>query len=408
MGRLKARLYITEAGVVLLNEAGDVVYSSKYSGDPYQGYRLASAGMKTENVDAAVKWAAEAGFRELESNALGAAALAESLGMVFIPMEQPGLDERVGLMIRAGLLASEEEARDLLREFAVRMGEERIKEEAARLDLHAIQIVSAVDELDKVVNVLAARAREWYGLHFPELDDILQDPRLYVRLVSALGRRDNFTSEKLIELGVPKSRAAAVEDAMRRTKGAEIRDEELALLQSLASNAYDLYQLRTRLSNKLEEVMAQVAPNVASLVGAAIGARLLVRAGSLDHLAKMPASTIQVLGAEKALFRALKKGGRPPKHGVIFQHPLIHSAPKWQRGKMARAIAAKLAIAARMDRYSGVLDPSLKGKLDRRTDEIKEKYARPPEREGRRPPEREGRRPPEREGRRPTNRRWRR
>ncbi|MCI4461074.1 MAG: C/D box methylation guide ribonucleoprotein complex aNOP56 subunit, partial [Thaumarchaeota archaeon] len=322
-------------------------------------------------------------------NAPGVAALAESLGMIFTQVDGPSLERRMELMTGAGLLASEEEARNLIREFAIRASEERIKEEAARLDLHAMQMVSAVDELDKVINVLAARVREWYGLHFPELDEVLQDPRLYARLVSVLGRRENFSAQRLAELGVPESKASAVEEAMRRTKGAEIRDEELALLQSLASSAYDLYQLRRRISSKLEEVMSQVAPNITSLVGATIGARLLAKAGGLDRLARMPASTIQVLGAEKALFRALRRGGRPPKHGVIFQHPAVHGAPKWQRGKIARAIAAKLAIAARMDRYSGTLDPSLKEKLDRRIQEIKEKYAKPPERTKER--EREGR-----------------
>jgi nucleolar protein 56 len=386
---LKAALYATEAGVILLDGAGNLVRAVKYSGDPYQKYRSAIAGMRIEEAEEAVKAASEAGFRELESNAPGVAALAESLGMIFTQVDGPGLERRMELMTGAGLLASEEEARNLIREFAIRASEERIKEEAARLDLHAMQMVSAVDELDKVINVLAARVREWYGLHFPELDEVLQDPRLYARLVSVLGRRENFSARRLAELGVPESKASAVEEAMRRTKGAEIRDEELALLQSLASSAYDLYQLRRRISSKLEEVMSQVAPNITSLVGATIGARLLAKAGGLDRLARMPASTIQVLGAEKALFRALRRGGRPPKHGVIFQHPAVHGAPKWQRGKIARAIAAKLAIAARMDRYSGTLDPSLKEKLDRRIQEIKEKYAKPPERAKER--EREGR-----------------
>ena len=387
---MKAKLYATEAGVVLLDDSGNVVYSAKYDGDPYQKYRLALAGLRVEEVDEAVKRAAASGFRELESNAPGAAQLAESLGVLFTQVDGPGLDERMELMAKASLISSEEEARDLLREFALRAGEEKIKAEAARLDLHAMQIISAIDELDREVNVMAARVREWYGLHFPELDEILQNPKLYVRLVSTLGRRDNFVLDRLLELGVPRSKAAAVEEALRGTKGADIRDEELALLQSLAAEAYNLYKLRARLSSQLEEIMSQVAPNLTNLVGATIGARLLARAGSLDDLAKMPASTIQVLGAEKALFRALARGGKPPKHGVIFQHPWVHGAPKWQRGKIARAIAAKLAIAARLDRYSGVLDPTLKEKLERRIQEIKEKYAKPPERAAR--PRKGGRR----------------
>jgi nucleolar protein 56 len=106
-----------------------------------------------------------------------------------------------------------------------------------------------------------------------------------------------------------------------------------------------------------------------------VGARIIAKAGSLARLAMLPASTIQVLGAEKALFRALKTGARPPKHGILFQHPLIHSAPKWQRGKIARAIASKVAIAARIDyyRHEG-RDSSIQDRLNARLIEIREKY----------------------------------
>jgi rRNA biogenesis protein Nop56/Nop58 len=125
--------------------------------------------------------------------------------------------------------------------------------------------------------------------------------------------------------------------------------------------------------------MKEVAPNITALVGPTLGARLLSLAGSLEDLAKMPASTIQVLGAEKALFRALRKKGRPPKHGVIFQYPDIHTSPRWQRGKIARALAAKLAIAARVDQFSGrFIGDKLNEELKKRIEEIKTKYAQPP------------------------------
>lgn len=125
--------------------------------------------------------------------------------------------------------------------------------------------------------------------------------------------------------------------------------------------------------------MREVAPNVTELVGPTLGARLLSLAGSLEELSKMPASTIQVLGAEKALFRALKSGSRPPKHGIIFQYPAIHVSPRWQRGKIARALAAKLAIASRIDAYSGrFVGTQLVEQVNKRIEEIKTKYAQPP------------------------------
>ena len=130
--------------------------------------------------------------------------------------------------------------------------------------------------------------------------------------------------------------------------------------------------------------MKEVAPNVTALVGPLLGARLLSLAGSLEELAKLPASTIQVLGAEKALFRALRTGGKPPKHGVIFQFPEIRRSPRWQRGKIARALATKLAIAARVDYFTGrYIGDELKKKLMERIDEIKKLYPKPPKRERR-------------------------
>jgi nucleolar protein 56 len=125
-------------------------------------------------------------------------------------------------------------------------------------------------------------------------------------------------------------------------------------------------------------MMGSVAPNVKELLTAPVGARVIAKAGSLNKLAILPASTIQVLGAEKALFRSLRTGANPPKHGLLFQHSLIHSAPKWQRGKIARALASKLAIAARIDLFRpGVKDSSISNRLNLRITEIQEKYKEP-------------------------------
>jgi nucleolar protein 56 len=159
--------------------------------------------------------------------------------------------------------------------------------------------------------------------------------------------------------------------------------ENLAIVKRLADQVIAQSDLRRVLSDHIEVAMETVAPNVKELLTASVGARIIAKAGSLARLATLPASTIQVLGAEKALFRALKTGARPPKHGLLFQHPLIHSAPKWQRGKIARAIASKVAIAARIDyyRHEGK-DIAISDKLNTRIAEIREKYKEPvPEKE---------------------------
>jgi nucleolar protein 56 len=125
--------------------------------------------------------------------------------------------------------------------------------------------------------------------------------------------------------------------------------------------------------------MDEIAPNTRTLVGSLLGARLIAIAGGLNNLAKMPASTVQVLGAEKALFRTLKTGARPPKHGLLFQHTLVHDANPWQRGKIARALAGKLAIAARTDAFSGkYIGYRLQLSLEKRVKEIQERYKNAP------------------------------
>jgi nucleolar protein 56 len=147
-----------------------------------------------------------------------------------------------------------------------------------------------------------------------------------------------------------------------------------------------LYEMRQDLEKYMDNIMNAVAPNVMSLVGSLLGARLIAIAGGLPNIARLPASTIQILGAEKALFRSLKTGTRPPKHGLIFQHTYLHDAKRWQRGKLARALAGKLAIAARADAYGGRdISKRLKEDLNRRVEEIREKYSEPPPIQERKP-----------------------
>lgn len=250
---------------------------------------------------------------------------------------------------------------------------------AAKRDLSAVQAVRAMDDIDKTLNLLAGRVREWFGLHFPEMDRIVERHDTYARLVTKLGNRRNFTFENLSSEGLPKDTAEKLAEAARKSMGAEIEDSDLAVLQSFCSLMLDLYKFRERSEAYVDDVLKQVAPNMTAIVGASLSARLISIAGSLDHLAKMPASTLQVLGAEKALFRSLKTGARPPKHGVIFQHTAVHQSPRWQRGKIARALAGKLSIAARIDSFGGeFLGERLRDDVNKKVDEIKEKYKTAP------------------------------
>jgi nucleolar protein 56 len=255
----------------------------------------------------------------------------------------------------------------------------RVKRAVEKRDLVVAQVIQTIDDLDKTLNLFMSRVREWYGLHFPELDRLVEKHETYARLVANLGGRENFTLENLEKEGLPRAKAERIAEAAGVSMGAELDEGDIDQIQTICKNTLNLYDVRQKLEGYLDSVMGDVAPNIRALAGSLLGARLIALAGGLNNMAKMPASTTQVLGAEKALFRALKTGTRPPKHGIIFQHPLIHEAKRWQRGKVARALAGKLAIAARTDAFSGkYAGDKLQVSLEKRISEIQERYEEPP------------------------------
>jgi len=276
---------------------------------------------------------------------------------------------------------SKEEFSKFLRDVTVQLTRMAITVAVAKRDLYAVQAVRTIDDLDKTLNLFVGRIREWYGLHIPELDRLIDKHETYCRLVADLGNRRNFTKENLEKEGLPKDKIAAVAEVASRSKGAEIGDEDLEWIRSFSRDVIELFKFRERAEEYVDSVMKNVAPNMSAILGSVLAARLISIAGGLENLAKMPASTLQVLGAEKALFRALKTGARPPKHGIIFQYAAIHQAPRWQRGKVARALSGKLAIAARMDAFGGeFIGDNLRKGLEKKFEEIKEKYRAPPAR----------------------------
>ena len=276
-------------------------------------------------------------------------------------------------------LRSSDAYNDFARQITLEIARAGIASAATRRDLSAVQAVRAIDDLDKTLNLLAGRVREWYGLHFPEMDRIVEKHDTYARLVAKLGDRRNFTKENLVSEGIPGQTVDQLATAARKSMGGQIEESDLQVLKSFCELMLELYKFRGKSESYIDEVLKQVAPNMTAIVGAPLSARLISIAGSLDNLAKMPASTLQVLGAEKALFRSLKTGARPPKHGVIFQHTAIHQSPRWQRGKIARALSGKLSIAARVDAFGGVfVGEQLRDNVNKKVDEIKERYKTPP------------------------------
>jgi len=261
---------------------------------------------------------------------------------------------------------------DFRRSVSIELTARGVSESSSGLDLSIMQAVGLLDEVDKCSNLLMSRLREWYGLHFPELWGKVQRNDRYLMLVTRLTDRENFTSQNLKELEIQDRVADELQGLARESAGAPLKDS-LPHIKSLADSIIHLEGRREEVIKFLEEAMEREAPNVRAVVGASIGARLIALAGGLLNLAKMPSSKIQVLGAEKALFRAIKTGSRPPKHGLIFQHAAIHGSPRKLRGKISRALAGKIAIAARIDAFSGeFLGDKVSGDFEKRVRELTE------------------------------------
>ncbi len=297
------------------------------------------------------------------------------------PAEAAVLSSRMSeVAIESGFAGDQQELDSWNRSVSMELSKLRIKGATGKRDLIISQGIQTLDSLDQTVNLFMSRLREWYGVYFPELDRLIEKHETYSRLVMNLGDRENFTQEALETENIPKERAQLVTKAAESSMGADLSTPDLEQVQALAKDVLAFYDLRKSMEDYVDHTMEEVAPNIRAVAGALLGARMISMAGGLQNLAMRPASTIQVLGAEKALFRSLKTGARPPKHGLIFQHTLLHDAKRWQRGKIARVIAGKLAIAARADAFGEkhYIGDLLKAEINKRIEEIREKYKEPP------------------------------
>jgi nucleolar protein 56 len=207
-------------------------------------------------------------------------------------------------------------------------------------DRMLMQAVGVVDELDRVINTLSERMREWYGLYFPEAEKLIQSHEQLARAIGEEGKRERIRDKKV-------ARYAGM------SAGMPFSEEDLSAVQEYAREVSGLFRTREHVAEYVRTGSRKAIPNLSAVAGPLIACRLLAHAGGLEKLAKMSAGTIQLLGAERALFRHLRGHGRAPKFGVIFAHPMVQQAGKNERGKLARIIASKLAMAARADFYTG-------------------------------------------------------
>ncbi len=235
------------------------------------------------------------------------------------------------LAIKYRFVDSYEEYDIMLHDLNIKLAKKQV-ESALTPDRRIIAAVEAIDDIDETANILAERLREWCILFFGEAD--LKGKELACRIIGM------------------------------KEPGSEP-------MRSLATSLLGLYDSRLSIEEYLKENMQKTAPNLTNVAGYLLSARLLSIAGSLEKLASMPSSTVQVIGASNALFKHLKGKAPSPKHGVIFRHPLINSAPKKLRGKIARAVASKISLAARYDRYSGEINTGLTSELEKKVASIR-------------------------------------
>jgi nucleolar protein 56 len=352
-------LITTVRGMLLLDEKGTLTESIAFPGDAKDVATIFSSLWEGEVPDM-LSQLAQRDIDRCDNH-----AIASWLGCKLLPLEERQVFCEGALrQIGEDLAASMEFQRDM----TLSLVEQRLRTAASSKDLSISQATNAIDELDQTINLFTERLVEWYGIHFPELERLVVDNVQYCTLIAEHGQRENIPGND-------------IQAAAQQSVGVELSARDMEAIRSLAKQVVYLSTVRKDYTDYIEEGVRAVAPNLTELAGPLIAARLIALAGGLANLARKPASTVQVLGAEKALFRHLKTGAKPPKHGIIFQHPLVHTAKPWQSGKIARTLASELAIAARVDYHSGNMVASeLQARIDARVEEVRKKHQYPPRR----------------------------
>lgn len=245
----------------------------------------------------------------------------------------------------------EKEMRNMSLGLSHSMSRYKLSFSSEKVDTMIIQAVNLLDDLDKELNNYAMRLKEWYSWHFPELAKVVTDNITYAQMVNLIGMRQNVKKLKIEDMEeiVPEEIAQEIKEAAEISMGTDILDEDINHIKTLATSVYEISQYRQNLAEYLKNRMAAVAPNLTMLVGELVAAKLISHAGSLMNLAKLPASTIQILGAEKALFRALKAKKNTPKYGLIYNASIVGGAKNQLKGKISRTLANKCALCVRYD-----------------------------------------------------------
>lgn len=334
---MKAYLVPTMVGVFGVDERNKVLLFKPFPKDP----RVAAEKLKKSEIEFLDEekfvrdFLGKKGYREFVSGYRKA-------GIRHVepnnPAEQFVKDNLRKLAVEHKFAKDQQEFTQFLTKATIELAKVHIKK-AVQRDSVVVQANGALEDLDKSINISMERLREWYGLHFPEMDRAIQSHEKFATLVSKFGGRNMISDPE-------------VDQFKQNSMGADFSDEDIRMMQTFATRILETFRLREDITNYVEKVLKDVAPNMLDLAGVSLATKLIAKAGGLDRLARMPSSTIQLIGAEKALFRFLHGKGKSPRHGIIFSHPLIQNARDQYRGKLARIVASKLSIASKLDYYS--------------------------------------------------------
>ena len=317
---MKAFIVKTFIGVIAINEKNEVIASKLFAKNPKEiAKKLVES--KEEVEKELIEELTKKGYEVIKGEKAKEEFVKENLFQI---------------AKKLNYVKNREEFLNLFSKVNIEIAKMQVKK-SVKKDSIILHVNNAIEEIDKTINVFVERLRDWYSLHFPELDKSVKDHKKFAKLVATYGDRKNF--EEFAELA-------------ERSMSADFGDKDIEVVKEFSEKILEIFSLRQKMAKYLESLLKDVAPNLTAIAGPTLAAKLTAKTGSLEKLAKMPSSTIQLIGSEKALFRFLRGRGKSPKHGLIFIHPYIQQAPKKLRGKIARALASKLSMAAKFDYFS--------------------------------------------------------
>jgi nucleolar protein 56 len=352
----------TIIGVYAINQKNQIIAQKNYPNDPHlisEKLKMQKQGIITSHIKKVMDTLIEKKIKKITSSNKELLEKISTSYDVETEYRENTLTSKFirlnieNLAIKSGIIINVSDFGRLSHSVLNQITKDDIKEKMSKREALLIPSIQLLSDLDKTLNGFSNRMREWYGIHFPEMSDKVSKHNEYAKIVLNIGEKASITTEKLQKINLNKNEAKKIKKAAKESIGADLVEIDLISIQNYAKIILDLYKYRLELSEYIASLSLDIAPNLHKIAGPILSAKLIEKAGGLQKMARLPASTIQILGAEKAMFRSLKTRAKQPKHGLIYQHPYVHSASRKERGSRSRSLAAKIAIAARADFFTG-------------------------------------------------------